>query len=138
MTCSGAHKFLIDRGIIPTYHIDVDPRAHKALLIGTPHQDVEYLMASTCHPKVFDLLEGFNVKLWHIFDSAEEGFRILPPGEWALTGGAGAGLRAMVSRAPRVHEQHIFGIDGSEGATGKHAGAHPSQAKKRFATSTTA
>jgi hypothetical protein len=28
-------------------------------------------------------------------------------------------------------EQHVFGMDGCEGATGKHAGAHPSQAKKR-------
>lgn len=134
MTCSGAHKFLIDRGIVPTYHLDVDPRAHKATLIGQPHPDVEYLMASTCHPAVFDLLEGYRVKLWHIFDSAEEGFRILPPGEWALTGGAGAGLRMLaLARCLGFTDQHIFGIDGSDGATGKHAGAHPSQAKKRYA-----
>jgi len=132
MTCSGAHRFLIDRGIVPTYHIDVDPRAHKATLIGRPHPDVAYLMASTCHPAVFDLLDGFNVKLWHIFDSAEEGLRILPPGEWALTGGPGAGLRAMtVARFLGYTDQHVFGMDGSDGPTGKHAGAHPSQAKKR-------
>src|SRR6266853_2973862 len=36
MTCSGAHKFLVERGIIPTHHIDVDPRPHKVQLIGTP------------------------------------------------------------------------------------------------------
>ena len=135
MTCSGAHKFLIERGIIPTYHLDVDPRAHKAALIGTPHPDVQYLMASTCHPAVFDLLEGFNVKLWHIFDSAEEGIRILPSGEWAMTGGSGAGLRAMAMARLLGHvNQHVFGIDGSEGTTGKHAGPHPSQAKKQFTT----
>src|SRR5437868_1359028 len=29
MTCSGAHKFCVDHGITPTYHIDVDPRPHK-------------------------------------------------------------------------------------------------------------
>src|SRR5678816_4695353 len=29
MTCSGSHRFLIQRGIIPTWHIDVDPREHK-------------------------------------------------------------------------------------------------------------
>jgi len=132
ITCSGAHRFLIDRGIIPTYHLDVDPRKHKALLIGEPHPDVEYLMASTCHPAVFDHLQGFTVKLWHIFDSAEEGLRILPPGEWALTGGPGAGLRAMtVARFLGFTDQHIFGMDGSDGPTGKHAAAHPLQAKKR-------
>lgn len=130
ITCSGAHKFLVDRGIIPTHHVDVDPRAHKAKLIGTPHKDVQYLIASACHPEVFDLLEGFNVKLWHIFDCAEDALRTLPHGEWALTGGSSAGLRAMtVARFIGFNNQHIFGMDGCEGATGKHAAEHPSQAK---------
>jgi len=66
ITVSGAHKFLIDRGIIPTWHAEVDPRPHKADLIGQPHKEVEYLAASVCHSAVFDLLEGHNVKLWHI------------------------------------------------------------------------
>src|SRR5690349_14066304 len=52
-TCSGSHKFLIERGVIPTWHVEVDPRPHKVQLIGKPHPDVEYLIASTCHPKVF-------------------------------------------------------------------------------------
>src|SRR5258705_12433166 len=32
MTCSGAHKFCVGRGIIPTLHSDVGPRPHKAQL----------------------------------------------------------------------------------------------------------
>ena len=28
-SCSGSHKFLLERGIVPTYLIEVDPRAHK-------------------------------------------------------------------------------------------------------------
>jgi hypothetical protein len=138
MTCSGAHKFLVDHGITPTHHIDVDPREHKATLLGTPQPGTEYLIASTCHAKVFDLLEGFNVKLWHIFDSTDEGLRILPPGEWALTGGCGAGLRAMiVAHFLGFKDQHVFGMDGNVrpsedttvAATGfqTHGGAHPNQ-----------
>src|SRR5438045_9251152 len=65
MTCSGAHKFCVERGIIPTHHIDVDPREHKVELIGQPQKETEYLIASTCHPKLFAHLEGYNVKLWH-------------------------------------------------------------------------
>jgi hypothetical protein len=89
MSCSGSHKFLVDRGIIPTHHLDVDPREHKIKLIGTPQKTCEYLIASTCHPKLIDFIEehGGTVKLWHIFDSEEEGYRILPPGEWMVTGG---------------------------------------------------
>jgi uncharacterized Rossmann fold enzyme len=129
ITCSGAHKFLVDRGIIPTWHIELDPRPHKIKLIGQPHKDVEYLIASTCHPELFAHLEGHNVKLWHIFDNTAEGLRILPRGEWALTGGCSVGLRALaIARFLGFTDLHIFGMDGSEGKTGKHAAAHPNQA----------
>lgn len=169
MTCSGAHRFLIDRGIIPTWHVEVDPREHKIKLVGEPHKDVTYLIASTCHPKYFEHLESFrrklwetreqqlenyelngaesssctstfhkeeeevvgkgDVKLWHVFDPNEDALRVLPHGEWALTGGCGAGLRAMtIARFFGFTDQHIFGMDGSEGETGKHASDHPNQA----------
>lgn len=131
LSCSGAHQFLIDRGIVPTWHIDVDPRKHKMALIGTPHQQVEYLLASTCHPDYFAWLEaeGCTVKLWHVFDGADEALRVLPPGEWALTGGCSVGLRALaIAHFLGFREVDVFGMDGSEGATGKHAAAHPNQA----------
>lgn len=130
MSCSGAHKFLIDKGIVPNWHVEVDPRAHKVELMGPPHKDVEYLIASTCHPKVFDHLDGYNVKLWHVFDAEEDAIRTLPHGEWALTGGCSVGLRTMtVARFLGFTDQHIFGMDGNQGKTGKHAAAHPNQAK---------
>ena len=129
-SCSGSHKFLLEHGIVPEFHVEVDPRAHKVALIGSPHKDVEYLIASTCHPAVFDLLEGYKVTLWHVFDNAEDGLRTLPRGEWALTGGCGVGLRAMtIARFFGFTDQHIFGMDGNSGPTGRHAAPHPSQAK---------
>lgn len=135
ITCSGAHRFLVERGVIPTWHVEVDPRAHKVALIGPPQPSVEYLIASTCHPAVFDHLDGFNVKLWHVFDNAEDGLRTLPPGEWALTGGCSVGLRTItIARFFGFTDQHIFGMDGSEGATGKHAAAHPNQSKGHAVT----
>jgi hypothetical protein len=126
-TCSGSHQFLIERGMIPTYDVNVDPRPHKVTLMGPPHPDVTYLVASTCSPKLFDHLEGYRVKLWHIFDNAEESLRVLPPGEWSLTGGIDAGLRAMtMARFLGYTDMHIFGIDGSSPEQGyRHAGDHP-------------
>lgn len=131
ISCSGAHKFLLERGIVPTYHTEVDPRPHKATLIGTPHKEVQYLIASTCHRAVFDLLEGYDVRLWHVFDNQEEALRTLPPGEWALTGGSSVGLRAMtLARHLGYTNLHVFGMDGNESdAYGKHAAEHPSQPK---------
>lgn len=137
ITCSGAHRFLIDRGIIPTWHCDVDPREHKMKLVGEPHHDVEYLLASTCHPKYFRWLldGGFNVKLWHVFDGQDEALRVLPPGEWSLTGGCSVGLRALaIAHFLGFRDLHVFGMDGNEGPSGKHAAAHPNQAAQFYTT----
>lgn len=131
-TCSGSHRFLIDRGIIPFAHVEVDPRAHKVQLLGEPHPDVLYLPASTCAPAYFDhlLKHEANIKLWHVFDNDAEALRVLPPGEWALTGGSSVGLRAMtIAHFFGFSDLHIFGMDGHEGASGKHAAAHPMQPK---------
>jgi 2-polyprenyl-3-methyl-5-hydroxy-6-metoxy-1,4-benzoquinol methylase len=121
---------MVERGIVPTFHVEVDPRPHKVHLIGPPQQGTEYLIASTCHPAVFDHLQGYDVKLWHVFDAAEDALRTLPHGEWALSGGCSVGLRTMtLARFLGFTDLHIFGMDGCEGDTGKHAAAHPMQPK---------
>jgi Uncharacterized protein conserved in bacteria len=134
MSCSGSHKFLVDHGIVPTHHIDVDPREHKIKLIGEPQKGCEYLIASTCHPRLIDYLQnaGCNVRLWHIFDNDEEGYRILPPGEWMVTGGCSVGVRLLtISRFLGFTDLHIFGMDGSFGGEGSHAAEHPNDASKK-------
>jgi len=123
ITCSGAHKFLIDRGVIPTYHVDLDPREHKVTMLGTPHKDVEYLMASTCHPKMWDLLEGHKVKLWHIYSNEDNKnvALVYPRGDWILTGGNNVGLRCLViGRILGYRKFHIFGMDCSFPKESKH------------------
>lgn len=128
MTCSGAHKFLIEKGIIPTWHLDLEPREHKIQMLGTPHKDVEYLIASTVHPRYFDQLKGFNVKLWHIFANDEEAVRVLPKGEWALTGGSSVGLRCLaMARYLGYTNLHIFGMDGSMKPDASHTTDHPNK-----------
>jgi hypothetical protein len=132
ITCSGAHRFLIERGIIPTWHVEVDPREHKVTLLGDPHPDVTYLPASTCHPKYFDHLAGHKVVLWHIFASEEDALRTLPAEEYALVGGPDAGMRAMaIARFFGFTDQHVFGIDGCAGpADATHADDHPNKPKR--------
>lgn len=130
MTCSGSHKFLIERGIVPTWHAEVDPRPHKIQLLGAPHPDVEYLVASACCPDYFDHLQGFNVKLWHVFSNEEEAFRLMPPNSWAITGGSSVGLRTMsLAWFLGFRNFHIFGMDGSSGESGLHGAKHPNQQK---------
>jgi len=135
MSCSGAHQFLVDHGIIPTWHVDVDPRAHKVKLLGTPQRETEYLLAATCHPDLFDHLADYNVKLWHIFDATAEGLRMLPFGEWAVTGGCSVGVRLLtLARFLGFTDFHIFGMDGCFAGDDSHAASHPNSPKAHCVT----
>ncbi len=130
VSCSGSHKFLIERGIIPTYHVEVDPRAHKIGLLGDPHPDVQYLPCSAVHPDYLRHLIKHNAKvtLWHVFGAEDASQRIMPKGEWMITGGCDAGLRAMtLSRFLGYTNLHLFGFDGSSPEKGgaRHAAFHP-------------
>jgi uncharacterized Rossmann fold enzyme len=135
MTCSGAHNFLVERKIIPTWHVDLDPREHKAKML-TPHKEVEYLIASCCHPNMIDKLEGFNVKLWHIYNNEtnKDLPLTIPKGEWVVTGGCNVGLRCLVlARILGYRNFHVFGMDCSFPKDSlHHAGEHLNASKKVF------
>src|SRR5262245_53158212 len=60
LTMSGAHDFLISKGVVPDYHCDIDPRPHKTKML-TPHKDVHYLMGSVCNPNMWEKLKGYKV-----------------------------------------------------------------------------
>jgi FkbM family methyltransferase len=139
MSGSGSHKFLVERGIIPTHHIEVDPRDHKIDLMGPPQKGTQYYIASTCHPKLFKHLEGYDVKLWHIHsgDSPAVLPTVFPRGEYIFTGGSNVGLRSLViARFLGFVNQHIFGMDCSMSQDGKHSHAspHPKGSKGYFLT----
>jgi len=130
MSMSGSHRFLVERGRVPDLHIEVDPRPHKVGLIGDPQKATTYYISSCCHPAVFTHLQGFDARLWHVFTGKEVGFRPIPFGEWALSGGSGVGIRAItLARLLGFTDIHVFGMDGSASAQfGTHAGDHPNQA----------
>jgi hypothetical protein len=71
MSISGAHDFLVQRGIEPDYHADCDPRIHKASFVKHPRAATVYLMASCCHPTSWDYLAGRRVLIWHADNGPE-------------------------------------------------------------------
>lgn len=130
ITCSGAHKFLLERGIVPTWHVEVDPRAYKITLLGTPHPDVHYLPCSAVHPDYLRHLLKHNAKvsLWHVFGTEDSSQRVISRNEWMITGGCDAGLRALtMARFLGYVNVHLFGFDGSSPEQGgaRHADFHP-------------
>jgi uncharacterized Rossmann fold enzyme len=125
VSVSGSHDYLIEHGIIPRYHVECDPRPHKAVQV-TPRDGVSYLLAASCHGDLFDKMEGMDVRLWH----AEEHIRVrdeLKNDAPNISGGGSVGLRAIsVMYFMGYRNLTIYGMDCSfedEGKT-QHAGKH--------------
>lgn len=132
VTVSGAHDFLIERGIVPDYHIEVDPREHKAFFTKNSHPDVTYWIASCCHPKLIDNLIENNRKLalWHVYNSDMDR-KIVDdggpdPGGWLICGGGSVGCRSVnVMYTQGYRTFSVYGMDCSFTPDGdQHAGAH--------------
>jgi uncharacterized Rossmann fold enzyme len=129
VSVSGAHDFLVERGIIPDYHVECDPRPHKAKNLDQPHPAVRYYIASCAHPDVVDRLIDYDLTLWHM-GSGVESMRMLAEledGCWAIPGGGSAGLRAWVIFYLLGYRNFsIYGMDCSFADEGKeqHAGKH--------------
>lgn len=129
VSVSGSHDFLLSKGIVPRFHIECDPRPHKAQNIAVPNPDTEYLLSSTCHPKMFEKVAGSKIRLWHTSDG-EVARRIvdeLKSKAPLVFGGGSVGLRSLsVMYRMGYRKLSIFGMDCSFSDDGsiKWAGAH--------------
>lgn len=130
ITVSGAHDFLVDRNVIPTWHVEIDPRPHKPQMLRNPREETRYLMASVCHPDFWEILNGYDVQLWHLINGDDYATvdwvrEHHPEGLNAMIGGGSTvGQRAMnVAAALGFRRFDIFGMDCSF-TEKRHAGWH--------------
>jgi uncharacterized Rossmann fold enzyme len=126
ISVSGAHDFLIERGIIPAYHVECDPRKHKGDMIAKPHKKVRYYMASCCHPDVVRKVAGENLTLWHM-NEGEQSLQILDlePNSILVPGGGSVGLRTIALLYIMGYRRFIIhGMDCSYRDEKSHAGHH--------------
>lgn len=127
LSTSGAHDFLIARGVVPDFHVDVDPRPHKVAHVLTPHRDVQYLMASVCHPFTWAVLRGFNVRIFHVVSGANTyaWLQLHDPRSLLIVGGSSVGLAALhVGGVLGYRHFEVHGMDGCFRGATRHAGDH--------------
>jgi hypothetical protein len=111
---NGAAKFLKLHGIDVDYCVVVDAREINDCFIGYAN---EHLLASQCHPKLFD--GATNVTLWHqeYPDDMDRLDSCLPdhsPAHTLIGGGTTCGLSAMVlAYALGYRKLHLYGYDSS-------------------------
>lgn len=127
ISVSGALHFLTERGIIPDYHVDCDPRPHKIKHIQPPVEGVHYIMGTCCHPSTWDVLKGQKVSLVHFYMSpeTEEWVSQNDPGEGFIRPGSTVGLAAIhVGGMLGYRHFEIHGMDGNIRDGKRHAGVH--------------
>src|SRR3972149_792273 len=127
ITVGGAHDFLIEQGIIPTWHAECDGREHKTKHLEHPHPDVTYLMATICNPRMWDQLQGQKVLTWHNANGKHvvEWIGANDPGGVLLAGGSVIGLTAIhLGGFLGFRRFRLFGFDGNFRGESRHAGPH--------------
>lgn len=113
LACNSAHDYLIGNGVKPKYAMLWDANPIMADMF-TPCDGVTYLIATRCHPSVFEKLKGNEVVMWHALGDDE----LMPllykykREEMMVAGGSSSVLRAThVAGAFGYKDQHLFGVD---------------------------
>ena len=125
ISTSKAHEFLLDKGLKPNYHMDLDSRKHKAEFMERPQPDVQYMLSSHIHPSYVEKMKvaGITPQMFHV---AIEEHAKLDPCYAAMKPRFDVGVQAAEwAFLNGYREQHFFGIEygtAEDGST--HAGAH--------------
>lgn len=136
LACNSAHDFLIKHGIVPKYAMLWDGSPVMAGMLK-PHKDVRYLVASRCHPSVFEMLRGHDVRVWHALgdDTLFEIMKRHGIEEMMIAGGSSSVLRAayVAGSMGYMGDMHLFGVDSSYSGKETHvAGSLVAQQKQRM------
>jgi uncharacterized Rossmann fold enzyme len=121
-TVSKAHDFLIERGVIPTFHTDSDYREHKAKFNRMWQPTVRYRMATQVHPSYLEALHGQNVELFHVVQPSGG---VYDPRYFKSPVMFDAGLQvARLAYELGYRVQDWYGMDASARKDQTHAGPH--------------
>ncbi len=95
MSLKGTHDYLIENGLPPNLWLTIDPRP-RVNQLQKKSEDTIYLVASRCHPDIFDALKDSKVIVWHSSaeqDGAEDIWRERKA--MVVGGGTTSGTRAI-------------------------------------------
>lgn len=124
---NGAFDFLRAHDIEPDVQVIIDARAENAAFVQSPCHGVRYLLASQCHPDVFDALSGYDVTLFHCQSAGME--KLLADEERAvhlLGAGTTVCMKAMIlAELGGARTIHLYGVDSCYLGEEHHSYAQP-------------
>ncbi len=113
VTLNGAYNWCLEHGLTPSATIVVDARLMNARFTKPVVDECKYLLASQCHPSVFEGLPKDRTFIWHtgpeaikdILDAQYEKW-------WPVPGGSSVLLRAIpLMRMLGYRKFHLYGCD---------------------------
>jgi hypothetical protein len=115
---NSAISYLLDAGIVPKFAILWDG-TEIVEQFARPHPDITYLVASRCHPKVFERLKDCKVVVWHAGgDHNIVDVMLLPevmakmtPQPLICGGSAGVTRALYVASVLGYSDIHLYGAD---------------------------
>jgi len=117
VTLNGTYNWALNNGLAPSAQIIVDAQEHNKRFVSPTHKDCKYLLASQCHPAVFDATPAGQTYLWHsavghMSDELTE-FYSKTNDVWHPTpGGSTVALRAFtLLRMLGFHRFEVYGLD---------------------------
>lgn len=125
---NGTHDWLIERGIIPDFHVLLDARPDNVCFVQKPHKKVVYLVAAQCHSSIYEALRGFEVVQWvACTDTPENDAKMVGNRPVMIVGGgATVALKTMNLAFLAGHRKmSIFGMDSSYRDEANHAYPQP-------------
>lgn len=131
ITVNNAWRFLVANRITPDVHVMLDARPQNAEFVKDAPKSMRFVLASQCHPDVFDALEGYEVSIWHsgtgdniamqevLADFWDEGPNQKPC--ILIPGGSTVGLRSLwLATYSGFRTIHVYGLDSSYADDGSH------------------
>ncbi len=104
----GAHDWLIAHDIIPDYALTIDPLPDSWHCFELKRPDIHYMIASQCHPNIFDHLADMFVQVWNPLITKDQ----KRPKGMLIGGGTTSGLRAIaVFYVLGYRKFALFGFD---------------------------
>ena len=114
-----AHDRLIANGVVPFACILLDPRGHVKEFVDKPHPEVNYIVASMCHPSTFKGLQEKGARVWLYHAAVGAGEAQVLKDEWkeggnqmVVGGGCSSATRGiMLAYIMGFRIAHLFGYD---------------------------
>jgi hypothetical protein len=113
---NGAYQWCIDKGFLPSAAVIIDARLFNTRFLETEIVGCRYLLASQCHPNLFDLCRERATTIWHACSFGDKELDLLRAyyydHVYPVTIGTTVGVRAIsLLRMLGFMRMDIFGMD---------------------------